>query len=196
MLSNTFVLPSYTPEQIEESKIKDTYCIVYDKSKYSSPIDAMMAKDFIDNKNIEVPSFDLYHIYDYRNGINDILSELNKNLVFVWQYYGINVFELHDLHINQDFDSERDLTAEILLENTLQFILNDLKCGINVSGEILMPNDINCYMSDEFMMKDLVGEVDIMGLSIRTWINLLTTTTQNTEKNLLKFVIAEKVILF
>jgi len=182
----------YTEEQILKSDVKNINCIVYDHIKHLSPMDAIIADDFINNNDIEVGTFDLYNINDYACGMSQVLLKINKNLSFIWQYYGINSNDIQCLGVNDVFTTERELTPETIMLNTIHCILEDLHCDINVNNKNINSKNICLENLSNIMMQELQGNVNIKGLSIREWIKVIG----NNKTNLIKFVISDKLSVF
>lgn len=186
-------MKTYTIDEIESCKVLTCSTFVFDKSKYENSVDAIFNNDIMEN-NVTLDSMDCYHVFDYAASVYDLLQKINKNLIFEWNYFGFNVQDLLSLSINEStYNSERNLEPFDLLNNAICHVLESVKSKIKTKGGDIDINEFKKIKDyKELMIMELMGEVSIVGLSIREWVRIL----EKEKDDLIKYVIMNKVAQF
>jgi hypothetical protein len=185
-------MKTYSLKEVEYSKIETLDFVVYDTSKYNSVLEAIIKKDIIKNE-ITVSNEDCYYVYDYEHGISNMLNQLNPNLKFVWQYFGLDTYELLHLDINEKkYDTERELTPEILLLAALSTLLNDVDGVISTPEGLISNEELDAKYLPMIMKHELSGNATVKGLSIRKWLEIM----KEESSDLIKHTVSEKIGLF
>ena len=181
-----------TEEQFKEILPCASDCVVYNKVKYNSVLEAILNKDFILN-NPTVEEFDCYYVFDYEAGVSELLRKLNPEHIFVWHFFGIDTYVLLNIEA-LDNQSERNKTPESLMIEVLSFLLKELNSTIKTPEGEISYQDLGGKFLNNIMKHELMGNASISGVSIRKWIDILSKI--NKEDDLKCHIISEKIGAF